>query len=165
MQWCGYGCKVVHICPVIGAKTKKAPHLLRCFWSRPVLNSFNFIRICTNSFFWDHMPQKLNISLEKQTRWGVQSPPSQMVSVCVTALLVLHSMYWFYVCTKSVWPKSPLDFVNNFAKSRLSVSSRLTALRENRSSKYSGNWFCKLGSVFSAWTIWVHCSILFWSVS
>ena len=66
MQWSSYGCKVFHTFPVIGAKTKKSPHLLRCFWSGPVLNSFNLIRICTNSFFWDHMPQKLNIRLGKK---------------------------------------------------------------------------------------------------
>jgi hypothetical protein len=56
--------------------------LLRCFWSGPVLNSFNFIRICTNFFFWDHTQKKKKKNLTLVlifflTRWRVQSPPSQ----------------------------------------------------------------------------------------
>jgi hypothetical protein len=50
IEWSGYDCKVFsHISCNRTKDQESPPHLLRCFWSGPVLNSFNFIRTCRNT--------------------------------------------------------------------------------------------------------------------
>ena len=78
------------------SKDQESPLIcLGVFWSGPVLNSFNFIRTCTNSFFWDHTLQKKNLSLVWilfLTRRRVQSPQ------------VKHSKYFLLFClSPTIW--------------------------------------------------------------